>query len=111
MRVVFGFALASASMFGAGVASAQSTITTGFGSAVYDTKRLCPADAGVACDGRGTGQNVVESARVGGAGQAVTTTFTATGPGAGSSAYSAISFGDVGLPVIKTSAQANGAVR
>lgn len=91
---------------------AQAQTVNGYGSAVFTTLRSCTrATATEACDGRGAGQGIVQSNIGGGVNQAADVTFNATGLGAGSSAYGAVTFGDLGLPVVKASAVANSSVR
>jgi hypothetical protein len=92
--------------------TAQAQTVSGFGSAVYTTLRSCTrAAATEACDGTGPGQRIIQSNIGGGVNQAADVTFNATGVGAGSSAYGAVTFGQLGLPVVKAAAVANNDMR
>ncbi len=108
MRIISVIVLAIAGIAGTG---AQAQTATDFGSVVYESKRNCPADAAAACNGQGTAQRTVQSASAGGSGKAATSTMIAAGTGVGSNAYGSATFGGFGLPEIKASATAVGAVR
>ena len=108
-RTLTGLALATA--FTATTAAAQSTSESDHGSAIYQSKRNCPAVATTVCDGRTADQRTVQSAETGGSGQSATSIFTATGTGVGSSSYAAVRFGDFGFPEIKASVTSVGNVR
>jgi len=82
-----------------------------FGSAILQTKRNCPTDASIVCNGTLPGQQIVERQSSGGAGQVATNTFNATGTGIGSSAFGTVNFGGFGLPEIKASVTSVGNVR
>lgn len=102
-----GCALAVATTGGA-----QAQTVSGYGSAVYTTLRSCTSvTATQACDGVGSAQKIIQRNLGGGAGQSADITFAGTGVGAGSSAYGAVTFGELGLPVVKASATANSDVR
>ena len=108
--ILLGLALGAATI---GSAAAAQT-NTYFGSAVFQTKRNCPTNTATACNGIGSSQAIVERNSAGGSGQAINSSFTATGTGAGSTAQGSASFSNAvnfGLPEIKARVAANGAVR
>ena len=103
MRNVITAAIFAGTMLVGSAASAQ-TVDGGYGSAVYMTQRTCATGVAV-CDGRGV--PIQARNTVGGAGQAIDTSYNFTGPGAGSQAYAKVGFGGLGLPEIKASTTAS----
>ena len=97
--------LALAAAGSATAAGAQSS-STGYGSAIYQTVRNCPATPSVACNGIGSGQGVVSRAEAGGGGQSAT-----LGSPNSAFAYGNIRFGSFGFPEIKASVNAAGLTR
>lgn len=101
--------LSATGLLALALAAAPAGATPMFGSGTYLTARSCSSvTAADACDGTGPGQAIFDSALSGGASLTSSTTLTL---GDGSSAYGAVSFGALDLPVIKGSADALGDVR
>lgn len=95
---------ASAAMMMPGAGAAQTT-STGYGSASLVTVRDCSRVAATAaCNG--SGQPTRQRQVAGGPGEALSSTFEATGAFAGSRASADVSFGALGLPSVKGSAAA-----